>query len=370
MAATHTQIFLTGATGKLLPYFHYIHYNVDFILIPGYIGGTILTRLLSHPKFNTFKITVLVRDQAKAKRLETLNITAEVGSHSDLARLEELASNADVVFAAANCDDLEAAQAINKGLKKRKEATGNLPILIHTSGTAVVCDDAAGMTGSEIIYSDANPIQIESLASTQPHREVDLSIVDAGIKGYLRSYIVLPSTVWGLASGPLVDMKLQNPHSQQIPGMIKIGLARGQGATIGQGRNLWPNVEINELGDLYMLLFDAALSNPSVPHGREGYYFGAADEHVLSDIYETVSKELYGNGVGKGVEPTLLTRDEAIKFFGNEWLATKVMGGNSRCRADQPRQLLGWKPEKGTSDMVDSIKAEVEVILARVHETT
>ena len=73
-----------------------------------------------------------------------------------------------------------------------------------------------------------------------------LSVAEAKGKGYVHTYIVLPSTIYGIASGPLVDAGLQNAHSQQIPTLVKLSLARGRAGMIGQGKNLWPNVHIND----------------------------------------------------------------------------------------------------------------------------
>lgn len=66
------------------------------------------------------------------------------------------------------------------------------------------------------------------------------------MSGYVKTHIILPSTIYGIASGPLVDLDLQNAHSQQIPTLVDLGLERGQGGMVGEGRNMWPNVHINE----------------------------------------------------------------------------------------------------------------------------
>jgi len=91
-----------------------------------------------------------------------------------------------------------------------------------------------------------DPDQIESLPITQDHRPVDLAIVEADKEGYVKTYIILPSTIYGLAKTPFVDAGVQNPHSVQLPILIASSIARGQGGMIGQGKNLWPNVEIHE----------------------------------------------------------------------------------------------------------------------------
>jgi hypothetical protein len=52
--------------------------------------------------------------------------------------------------------------------------------------------------------------------------------------------------IYGVATGRLAQMGIQNSHSIHIPVLIKLGLHRRQGGMVGQGRNLWPNVEIGE----------------------------------------------------------------------------------------------------------------------------
>jgi hypothetical protein len=59
-------------------------------------------------------------------------------------------------------------------------------------------------------------------------------------------YIILPSTIYGIATGKLVELGIQNPYSVQIPGLINASLDRGQGGMIGLGKNIWPNVSIED----------------------------------------------------------------------------------------------------------------------------
>jgi len=64
--------------------------------------------------------------------------------------------------------------------------------------------------------------------------------------GYVRTYIILPSTIYGIATGKLAKLGLQNPYSIQIPGLIKASIARGQAGMVGLGKNIWPNVHIDD----------------------------------------------------------------------------------------------------------------------------
>ncbi|KAG5647412.1 hypothetical protein DXG03_000483 [Asterophora parasitica] len=297
MRAHTTHIFLTGATG--------------------YIGGSVLTRLLSHKLSDTFGITVLVRDPAKAKEFRTLGVKATVGSNSDTKLLRQLAAEADIVFACADADDLEAANAILAGLKDRFEKTRTVPSLIHTSGTGVLVDDA---------------------------------------RGYVKTHIVLPGTIYGLSSGPLVDLGLQNPRSQQIPGLIDLGVRRGEVGYVGLGKNIWPHVHIKDVSDVFILIFDHILSPKEADpaHGRTGFYFAENGEYVLWDIAKAVASALHGARKIASDVPSSFSDEEIRRYFpkGTSY------GTNSRCRADRAR-ALGWRPRKGYQDLVASIKDEI-----------
>lgn len=337
MRTQKTHIFLTGATG--------------------YIGGTVLTRLLSHSLSDTFQTTALVRSESKAKKFRTLGVKAVLGSHSDLSLLRQLAGEADVVFACADANDLDAAKAILTGLKDRFEKTGKVPALVHTSGTGVLIDDVQGMHSTKNVYSDLDINKLETLAPTQPHRNVDLTLVEADAQGYVNTYIILPSTIYGIASGPLVDMDLQNAHSQQIPVLIEVSLDRGQGGMIGLGKNIWPNVHIDDVADMYILLFDLILSpKPSrtPAHGRSGFYFGENGEHTLHDVGKAIAKALFDLHKGKSPNPTTFTKEEMDKYFPHG----TDLGSNSRCKAERARKL-GWRPRKVTHDMLTSVKSEI-----------
>lgn len=145
---------------------------------------------------------------------------------------------------------------------------------------------------------------------------------------------------------------------------------------VGLGKNLWPNVHIKEgkltsplasptnslltrpaVADLYILLFDQILSQKSSDppaHGRHGFYFGENGEHSWYDVAKTIAQLLYDTGKGESPQPTTFTKEEMEKYFPGG----TSLGTNSRCKSDRAR-ALGWKPRKGTSDMLASIKGEL-----------
>ncbi|KAJ7635022.1 NAD-binding protein [Roridomyces roridus] len=327
----------------------------------GYIGDTVLARFLKHPDAASFHFTVLVRDPKKAEKFNEIpGITAVVGSHNDAPLVTKLASEADVVIATADCDDLVAAEATLAGLKQRHATTGVPPIFIHTSGTGVLIEDSKGMLVTPTVYDDSNPEQIASLAPTQIHRNVDLAIVAGDAEGYTKTYIILPSIIYGMATGQFVDKGLQNVHSMALPMLVKTALDRKCAGMVGEGKNVWPNVEIHELADLYMALYDSITSNPSTGHGVNGYYFGENGEHSFYDLAKAVGEALVALGKSDDREPTTYSQAELDQYFGG----STVLGSNSRCVATHSRSI-GWKPTKGTKDLLESVKPEVEVLIAK-----
>ena len=67
--------------------------------------------------------------------------------------------------------------------------------------------------------------------------------------------------------------------------------------------------------DLYIHVFDKSRGN-GAPHGREGFYFAEAGEHVLYDVCKHISEVLYSIGKAGSPEPTTFTREECLKYFG------------------------------------------------------
>ncbi|KAF9266645.1 NAD-P-binding protein [Marasmius fiardii PR-910] len=323
----------------------------------GYIGGSVLGRFLSRSDVASFHFTAIVRSPGKADKLKEFGITPIIGSHNDESVMVEAASKVDVVIAMADCDDLVAANLTLQGLKIRFEETGKPPIFINTSGTGVLCDYANGMYPSKNIYDDENVAQLESLPPSQPHRNVDLAIIAADKEGYIRSYTILPSTIYSIAQGKLFDAGISHPYSMQIPGLIKLSIYRGQAGMVGEGKNIWPNVNIHDLADLYSDLYDSIVSNPSTGHGRQGFYFGENGEHSLYEVGKGIGEVLVELGKAKTPEPNSFTKEEVAKYF-----RSGMMGSNARCRGNRSK-AIGWKPNKTTADMLTSIKPEAQAII-------
>jgi nucleoside-diphosphate-sugar epimerase len=99
----------------------------------GYIGGSILDRLLQHSARNTYEIVSYARNEEKAKiLLKKFEVKSIIGTLDDSQKIEDAAATADIVIHTANsADHIGSAQAILRGLKKKYERDGQVPIYIH-----------------------------------------------------------------------------------------------------------------------------------------------------------------------------------------------------------------------------------------------
>ena len=64
--------------------------------------------------------------------------------------------------------------------------------------------------------------------------------------GFIRLVLVIPSTVYGTASGILHQTGIANRHSFQIPGLVKAAIERKRVGLIGAGKAIWNHVHIDD----------------------------------------------------------------------------------------------------------------------------
>ncbi|KAJ7091300.1 hypothetical protein C8R43DRAFT_1050133 [Mycena crocata] len=327
--------------------------SILFIGGTGYIGGPIMSRFIERNDPN-HNITALVRSAEKAERLNALKLRVNVvvGSHNDAPLVERLAAEADVVFSLADCDDLQAAESILRGLSKRFEATQRKPILIHMSGTGALGDQAKGMFASDRVISDLDIEAIEALPPTASHRHVDLAIVEADSQGYTDTYIVLPGVVYGTPHGVLAEAGVQNPSNFATTGLIQVSVERGAAGIVGEGKNITSHVDVDEVADMVELLYNGIVEKRvGVEHGRKGYYFvdnGAIEFSELVKVIET-----------KAGKRRPLTQAELDKHFPGRGTFHAFLGDNSRCNSERSRGL-GWRPVKTNADFLVALEDELK----------
>ena len=296
------KIFMTGATG--------------------YIGGTIARRLLD----DGHEIRGLVRDAEKGAKLAVFGVDPVIGGLDDAAILAAEARRADAVVNTANSDHRGAIDAFLEAL-----AGSNKPFL-HTSGSSIVADDAHGDVPSEKIYDEETPF--EPVPGKQARVAIDRMIRDASRRG-VRSIVLCPTMIYGNGLGLAQD-------SAQIPGLANRAKASGVVRHVGKGLNIWSNVHVEDVADLYRLALAKA------PAG--GFYFAENGEASYRDICAAIARRL------KLGAPQAWPFEEAARELG-ENSAAYTFGSNSRVRARRARRELGWQPRYGSA--TEWIEAEL-----------
>jgi hypothetical protein len=95
----------------------------------------------------------------------------------------------------------------------------------------------------------------ENIPSNAFHREIDLLVYkDGGQSGLVDTFIICPSLIYGVGTGPV------KKDSSQVPGVIKYSLEAKRAVTVGNGLNVWNNVHVEDLADFYLLLLEKAIA--------------------------------------------------------------------------------------------------------------
>ena len=276
----------------------------------GYIGGSVAAALISAGH----AVTGLVQSEARAKEVRDLGIEPVVGTLSDAALLARKAREADAVINAASSDDRGAVEAMLPVLAE----SGKL--FIHTSGSSIVGDRAAG-EHTDTVYEDDTPIQ--PLPGKAARIAID-QLVLASAKNGVRAVVLCPTMIYGRGRGA-------HRESIQVPRLIALARKYGVARHVGRGENIWSNVHIDDLVSLYLLAFEKA------PAGA--FYYAENGENSYREVAAGISRML---GFGGRTKP--LPIDQAAAELG-ESAAHFSFGSNSRVRAVRARRELGWTPK-------------------------
>jgi len=277
----------------------------------GYIGGSIAAALIARGD----DVHGLTRSPERAKDLEQRRITPVVGELRDWDLLTAQARSADAVINTADADDPYAASALLAALR------GTGKSLLHTSGTSIVGDMAAG-SPSDFVHTEDSHLSGEPRFEKAGRVAIDRAVLAAASDG-VRAIVLCPPMIYGIGTGLHRD-------SVQIPGLVRVSRLFGAGVYIGRGENRWANVHIEDLVQLYLLALDQA------PTGS--FFFVENGEAKLNDIAAAVSRRL-----GFGGKTRSLSISEALQH----WPPAAVhfsLASNVRVNAAKARAMLGWRP--------------------------
>ena len=303
-----------------------------FLVGPGYIGLEVIDRLLE----NNYSVTALVRRQEAAEELKQKNVTIVMGTIDDLDLISQHTASSDVVIHTATADHLPSVQAIIKGVEQRVKDDKHT-IYIHTSGCSFLSDDSHGAYGSEKIYSDTRPADMDARPDTASHRGIDLAIIDArkrlGTKAKL--FIMLPPLIYGASSHGRLSI--------QVITMARFALKHKYAGYVGGGKGIWGLIHVNDLSYGYLTMLQWLEKAPADVALEHPYFFCEnGTEATWGEMATTIGKELKAVGKIEDATPREIPKEQYGDLFG--MYSDVVIASNARNRADRLR-TLGWQPK-------------------------
>ncbi len=197
---------------------------------------------------------------------------------------------------------------------------GSGKTFVQTSGSGIVADGAGGEPG-DVVYAEDTPVR------PVPAREARVALnrdILATAEHGVRSIVIAPTMIYGRGAGA-------NPNSIQVPKMMALARKAGVAKFIGRGENIWSNVHIEDLADLYLAALDRA------PAGA--FYYAENGECSMKQIAQAIASALKLGGTAS------MSQAEAAAEWG-EGSAQWSFGSNSRVRAVRARKELGWAPHR------------------------
>lgn len=285
----------------------------------GYIGGSVAAALMGAGH----RVAGLVRNDERAAQVRSRGIEPAIGTLDDGALLTRCARSADAVIHCADADHRASVAALLNALR------GSGKTFIQTSGSGIVADGADGER-SDVAHTEDTPLEPvpARVARVALNRDI-LATAQHGV----RAIVIAPTMIYGRGSGA-------NPNSIQVPKMMALARQAGVAKFIGKGDNIWSNVHIQDLADLYLAALDRA------PAGA--FYYAENGECSMRQIAQAIARTLGLDGTAS------MSQAEAAAQWG-EGAARWSFGSNSRVRAVRARRELAWTPHRPA--LLDSIES-------------
>lgn len=282
------KVFVTGATG--------------------YIGGSVAHRLLQEGH----SIVGLVRSETAAGEARALGMQPVVGTLDDATLLTDNARACDAVINTAEANHPASVEAFLAALK------GSGKTFIHTSGSGIVGDFSKGEGGGKVFTEDT-PIDVPP--NMKVRAAIDESILNAA-RDSVRTIVIRPSLIYGASHGV-------HRESFQVPVLIEQAKKSGVPCYVGRGLNVWSNVHMDDLVDLYLLALEKA------PAGS--LYYAAHGEASMHEVVTAIGKML-----GLSAAPEGWPLERGVEEWGPRTYV--ALASNSRVRSDKAQRELGWQP--------------------------
>jgi nucleoside-diphosphate-sugar epimerase len=283
-------------------------------------GGYVGTSICENLAVAGHQATGLARSPESAARLGDQGYGAVEGDPADPEAIAALADGFDATIVCATLPFEDEAEFL-RALLERYAGSGRA--LIFTSGTAVLSIETPNGEWREESFAEDDPF-------TAPDWMQVRVVTENMVRGYaergVRAMVVRPPLIWGRGA------------SYQIPAIFDSIAKTGSACYRGLGLNLYSNVHVDDLADIYRLAIEG---------GKAGaLYHAVAGEADFRSLAEAAAQVMGCSA--KSVDP-----EEAIDIWG-ERFAPLFFGVSSRSRAPRTRTELGWAPRH--LDVIEDVR--------------
>ncbi|WP_336880980.1 NAD-dependent epimerase/dehydratase family protein [Rhodococcus globerulus] len=290
--------------------------NVLVIGAGGYLGSSIVERFLT----GNHEVRGLVRNTAAAQHLQHLGAKTISGDLNALESLLPEILEADAVIYAAQLM-LEPEKDTVSAILDTLEGTGKT--FIFTSGTGVLSQRTDGEWSEDTFAEDDHFIPSKYIGARRDTEDLVRLAADRGI----RTMVVRPSMIWGRGGCPM------------IAGLYQSATATGSVCYIGRGLNLYSNVHVDDVAELFYLAVEKGIAG--------ALYHAVSGETNFRTIADAVARAL-------GAPTRSIDLGEAITFW-DKFTALVAFSVCSRSRAVRSRSELGWHPHPDRVDILDDV---------------
>jgi nucleoside-diphosphate-sugar epimerase len=214
------------------------------------------------------------------------------------------------------------------------------------------------------VFNDLDGVgELVSQPDRAAHRVVDKIVLATSVSNpHIKTAIVCPPTIYGPGRGP------DNQRSQQAYLGAKCILENKKGFMPGKGKNVWHEVHVQDLSELYLLLGEAAASGSGkATWNEQGYYLAENGSFAWGNVFSEMTKIAYKKGLIPTDECPGLEVGELKKLLPYGHL---MWGTNSRGVSQRGKTLLGWKPVQRNlmGELPDIVEGEAKALgLIRGH---
>lgn len=278
----------------------------------GYIGQSVARKAISLGH----EVTALVRQEgsAAASALARLGVTLHGGDLREPNSFAAIAGAADGVVHTASTNDASAAAVDEAAAEAMLSQLRPGAAFVYTSGIWVYGD-----TGSEPA-TEASALHPTPLVAWRPAVEQHVQALAASHS--IAAVIIRPAMVHGYGGG--------------VFGMLA-GMARQSGFVriVGDSRNHWPAVHVDDLATAYLSAVERATSGDDRVAGQI-FNVAAEDAVAVADIGEAIRVSI---GSAR-VEPWPLgDARQALGPFADALALDQTVSG------EHARRVLAWKPQ-------------------------